>query len=373
MERKGIVAAGHICLDITPKFQNKKEEPIGKLLVPGHLLAMGAADVHVGGSVANTGLGLKILGADVSLMGKVGRDAFGELVRMQLAGYQADEGMIVSKGEDTSYSIVVAPPGTDRIFLHHSGANDSFSCEDLDYGLVEKAQLFHFGYPPLMRRMYEDQGEELTEMFRRVHAAGCATSLDMAAVDEDSPAGEADWREILERVLPYVDFFVPSVEELAYMTDRKRYEEWMERAGGEDVTRILRAEEDIRPLAEQLIEMGAKVVLIKCGAPGMYLASGNQEAVRQIGGGLGECMDGWKELRHFEASYRPEQVLSGTGAGDTSIAAFLYAVTKGYTWDRCLRLAAATGASCVEAYDALSGLRSFEELERKISGGWAKV
>ena len=34
--------------------------------------------------------------------------------------------------------------------------------------------------------------------------------------------------------------------------------------------------------------------------------------------------------------------------------------------------APATGASCVETYDALSGLKSFEELEAKINAGWAK-
>ncbi len=142
-----------------------------------------------------------------------------------------------------------------------------------------------------MRRMYEDHGKELAEMFRRVHSAGCATSLDMAAVDEDAPAGKADWGKILEQVLPYVDFFVPSVEELAYMIDRKRYEDWIKRAEGGDVTRILHAEEDIRPLAEQLIKMGTKVVLIKCGTPGMYFASGNRETVQRIGA---DWAYGWK-------------------------------------------------------------------------------
>jgi len=39
----------------------------------------------------------------------------------------------------------------------------------------------------------------------------------------------------------------------------------------------------------------------------------------------------------------------------------------------CLHLAAATGASCVAAYDALSGLKSFEELKKKIEEGWEKV
>ena len=38
----------------------------------------------------------------------------------------------------------------------------------------------------------------------------------------------------------------------------------------------------------------------------------------------------------------------------------------------CVRLAAATGASCVTAYDALSGLLSFEELRQKMEAGWEK-
>ena len=66
------------------------------------------------------------------------------------------------------------------------------------------------------------------------------------------------------------------------------------------------------------------------------------------------------------------RVLSGTGAGDTSIAAFLKARMDGCPIEDCLRYAAATGASCVEAYDALSGLRPFEELLRKIEAGWEK-
>ena len=57
-----IISAGHICLDITPVFPaavGGKE--IQDLLRPGKLLHMGAADVHTGGSVANTGLALKLL------------------------------------------------------------------------------------------------------------------------------------------------------------------------------------------------------------------------------------------------------------------------------------------------------------------------
>ena len=84
-------------------------------------------------------------------------------------------------------------------------------------------------------------------------------------------------------------------------------------------------------------------------------------------------MTDWADQEHFEKSYRPERVLSGTGAGDTSIAAFLCAVLEGCPWQECLQLAAGTGASCVAAYDALSGLKSFDELRKKIAAGWEKA
>ena len=348
-----IIVAGHICLDITPVFASGKTQPLASVLTPGKLVRMKDVNISTGGAVANTGLALKVLGADAELMGKVGNDEFGRIVLGRLRDYGAEGGMLVSKDSSTSYSVVIAPPGTDRIFLHNPGANDTFRAEDLDFEKIAQADFFHFGYPPIMRHMYENEGEELAGIFRRVKEAGLTTSLDMAAVDPDSDAGKADWGKILEKVLPYVDYFVPSAEELCFMADRPRYEEWMTRAAGGDVTSVISVEEDIRPLAKRVLDMGASSLLIKCGAPGMYFT------------------DGKKEI--FERSYKPERVLSGTGAGDTSIAAFLKARMEGRSIEESLHLAAATGASCVEAYDALGGLRSFEELERRINEGWEKL
>lgn len=82
-------------------------------LVPGKLVNVEQADVHTGGVVANTGLGMKILGADVELMGKVGKDSFGELVLNILDKYGVSKGMISDSKVSTSYSIVIAMPGVD--------------------------------------------------------------------------------------------------------------------------------------------------------------------------------------------------------------------------------------------------------------------
>ncbi|MHA9737890.1 carbohydrate kinase family protein [Robinsoniella peoriensis] len=370
--KKKVIVAGHICLDITPVFPDKKMTKLSEILSPGRLIQMGQADVHTGGAVANTGLAMKILGADVTLMGKIGKDAFGDMVCNILRQYDAEEGMLLSDMESTSYSVILAVPGIDRIFLHNPGANHSFRASDIPKKALEEAALFHFGYPPLMKSMYENDGEELVEIMKRAKAAGAATSLDMAAVDPDTGAGTADWEKILERVMPFVDFFVPSVEELCYMLDKKRYGEWQERAGGRDITEILNIERDVKPLGKQCMEFGAKVLLIKCGAPGMYYKTADRRTLMNIGSRVGLDLNSWADQEGFEKSYVPEHILSGTGAGDTSIAAFLTAMLEGYPLERTLQLSAATGASCVAAYDALSGLKSIDELEKKINAGWSK-
>lgn len=349
---KKAIAAGHICLDMTPLFPADKMGTPAQLLVPGKLLRMEGADVHTGGSVANTGLAMAFLGADVHLMGKVGDDDFGKMILEILRRHGGDvTGMKIDPAAVTSYSVVLALPGQDRIFLHAPGANDTFTAADVDLDVVAQADLFHFGYPPLMRRMYENEGAELTELFRRVKELGLATSLDMAAIDPVSEAARVNWRQLLQNLLPYVDFFLPSIEELCFMLGHSQ-------------------DEAVETLAGELLQMGAKVVVIKCGEKGLYYRTAAD--LSGIGVKVELNTAAWADRQGFRKAYPAEKLCSATGAGDTCIAAFLTAMLDGRTLEDCLRLAAATGASCVEAYDALSGLKPFEVLEEKMSRGWGK-
>ena len=126
-DSKKIISAGHICLDITPIFpDNRSYKDIASILIPGKLINMDKADVSTGGSVANTGLALKKLGCDVTLLGKVGNDHFGDLIKSIVSSYGAG-GLISDDNSSTSYSVVLAVPGIDRVFLHNPGANDTFS------------------------------------------------------------------------------------------------------------------------------------------------------------------------------------------------------------------------------------------------------
>lgn len=369
---KKVIVAGHICLDITPDMQGQSVNEIGDFLLPGKLKTVGSADIHTGGVVANTGLAMKFLGADVSLLGKTGEDSFGSMIETILGEHGASEGLIKRKGESTSYTIVLAIPGVDRIFLHNPGANDTFCADDIPEELLKECALFHFGYPPIMKRMYENDGDELVKVFEKARNAGAATSLDLAAVDPASDSGKADWERILSRVLPLTDIFVPSIEELSFMLDRDMYERVCAKAGNKDFTEVLSLEKDIIPLADKCMSMGVGILLIKCGAPGMYYCSADERRLSSISPGIGLDIRAWAGKSGFERSFKPDRILSGTGAGDTSAAAFLTAMLNGCPVEKCVEYAAATGACCVTSYDALGGLKTFSEIDAKIKGGWEK-
>ena len=102
----------------------------------------------------------------------------------------------------------------------------------------------------------------------------------------------------------------------------------------------------------------------------LVMSVGSLSMVAGIGGNLELDADLWADREGVQPCFKADQVLSGTGAGDTSIAAFLLAAAKGRAPAQCAALAAAEGACAVTAYDALGGLKTMEELEARIASGW---
>ncbi len=366
------VVAGHLCLDLIPDLSPLGEASLAALLRPGQLLEVGPLAVSTGGSVSNTGQALHILGMRTRLMGKLGDDPLGTLVRQVISGRGEGlaDGMIIDPEAATSYTVIVSPPGTDRIFLHAPAANHTFGADDVRYDVVAQARLFHFGYPPLMRRFYADGGTELVTMFRRVRELGVTTSLDMALPDPASHAGRADWRAILTDVLPWVDVFLPSIEEILFMLRPDTYEALMEQAGGESllpwVTPAL-----LSDVSAELVAMGGRVVGLKLGDRGLYLRTAEAATLAAMGAAAPADAADWAG-RELWAPCFQAQVVGTTGAGDATIAGFLAALLRGLGVKEAVRMAVGVGACNVEAADAVGGLRSWEATVERIAAGWAQ-
>jgi sugar/nucleoside kinase (ribokinase family) len=358
-----IVACGHLCLDLIPAFP--PVEGAHDYFRPGRLSVVGAPVVSTGGAVSNVGLSLHRLGLPARLVAKVGSDPLGRIVFEHVAGLCADQtkGITAVMGETTSYSFVLNPPGVDRIFLHCPGANDTFVDTDVTDASLEGAAIFHFGYPPLMAKIYSDGGKRLARLLRRARDAGAITSLDMSLPDPASPSGKVDWDSFLVRVLPLVDLFVPSVEELLYMSDRRSFDRYVARGGGEAIIRTI-GFKDLSALAGKAIDRGVRAVMIKLGDRGTYLRTSG----RGVGG-----LAGWENREMYSPVFSVARVAGTTGAGDATIAGFLASVFKGMLPAEALTMAVAVGGCCVEEPDATSGIQSWAQTAARVKKGWQRA
>lgn len=357
--KASVVVAGHLCLDVIPSFLASATQ-----LSPGSLTEVGPVTLATGGGVSNVGLSLLRLGIPAQLMGKVGDDAFGEIVRhlLNAHGPDAARAVVTAPGESTSYTIVINMPGVDRSFLHHAGCNDSFSAEDVDLSVLPEAAIFYLGYPPLMRRFYEDEGRQLAALLVDIKAQGVATALDMAMPDPEADSGRVDWRAFLERVLPHVDIFTPSSDETLFMLDRQRFEAHI--SGEPNGGLVLE-----RSLADTLIGMGAAVIGLTLGERGLYLRTAGEERLEQVGSQLALPPEGWAN-RELWASVFKVDAKGTTGSGDATMAGFLASLMHGFSPEDALTMAVAVGACSVEAPDSTSGVRSWDETRVRVQAGW---
>jgi len=359
-----LVSAGHMCLDITPAFLlSSASRSMEQLLRPGTLVVVDPPSISSGGGAANVGLSALRLGFSVALMGKCGDDLLGHALLdvLKRFGPAAAAGMRVISGEHTSYTIVLAPPGADRMFLHCPGANDTFVADDVDLDLVGKARLFYFGYPPVMKAMRADKGAPLADLLGRVKGRGVTTVLDMAMPDPASESGQTDWRDICCSVLPHVDLFVPSVAELLFMLDRGEYDRMV--AAGDILDQL--SADLLRDLSSACLEMGAAVVMIKCGHRGLYVRTAGGERLETMGSAV--APEHWARREHFACAYRVDRVASGAGAGDSAVAGFLGGLLRGVDLTAAANYACAAGAQTVQVLDTVSGVRSWDETTGQLS------
>ena len=332
------VAAGHLCLDIFPSFEQLPQGKFESVYKPGRLIQVGAAQFSTGGPASNTGMALQRLGVSTRLVAKVGADPLGrillDLVSQQ--GLDLIQGIVVDSAAVTSYSVIISLKDTDRIILHCPGANDTFVAADISYEMVDQASLFHFGYPPIMRQMYINNGRQLVEVMQRAKETGVTTSLDMAYPDPMTESGQADWPLILKSVLPFVDIFLPSFEELLFVLRRELFDQLSARGALLDqITPAL-----LQDISAELLEMGVKIVVINLGSNGLYLRTAAEAAIKNLGRA---CPLDWKLWcdRELWAPCFKVDVVGTTGSGDTTIAGFFKRLIasqrpgRGYHHGRC--------------------------------------
>lgn len=367
MKKYDATIAGYFCVDLIPGFKGSETHAdISEVLKPGKLIEIDGLNATLGGVVANTGMAMKKFSKNVFLNGIIGDDFIGKIAREWLGKYQLSEGIKTLKGQDTAFGLVIAPPGVDRIFLESPGCSKVFDISHINFEAIAQSRLFHFGYPPLLKYFYLNEGNELLDMLRRIQDMNVVTSLDFSLPDPDSESGRVNWPKILQRVLPFTDIFVPSLEEALQIMMPDEYAQLQMRSDLVDIIDQVPLDL-ILELGQLIIDHGAKIVLLKSGHKGAYLFAGDISSLnKKPGFNLSEERWNYASLLCEAYPVDDSKIKNASGAGDTSAAAFLSAILDGEGPESSLKYAAIAGRNNLYCFDIFKEIDDWATMREQI-------
>ena len=285
--------------------------PIDQFPKKGELTLFDELEIHTGGCANNVAIALTRLGISTGAIGKVGSDAFGDLILRTLTenGVNAT-GMKQDTRASTSFTFVAVASDGERTFYPYIGANGELAEDDLDWDLIKNAKVLSIAGALVMPSF---DGAPMANVLRKAKALGITISLDTAY------DATGKWMQTLEPCLPYVDIFLPSLLEAQHLTGLSEYRE---------ITQFLRN------------TYGIHTIAIKMGENGSYAST--------------------PEAEHFVPAYSVD-VVDATGAGDAYVAGFLTGTLLNWDLQATTELASATGAACVTAIGTTAGIQNLEE------------
>jgi sugar/nucleoside kinase (ribokinase family) len=289
--------------------------PIPDLPAAGDLQLVDEIYPDTGGCAANTGVSLTKLGLKVGLVGKVGRDAFGDFIIQDMDAKGLDTaGIRRSETVGTSKTMIILVVGEDRRFIHTFGANAGFSYEDIDLHEIARAQVLYVGGYLVLPQLGQ---EALVQLFEFAKSREMKIALDVivAAGSEDYHVGTH-----LAQVLPYTDVFLPNDDESYRLTGMT----------------------DPAAQAKCFLDYGCNNVVITMGEKGAVAATPNEI---------------------LQAPAFQVEVVDPSGAGDAFDAGYIFGLLQGWSLDKTLAFASAIGASACTQLGCTPGVFTLPEAE----------
>ena len=288
---------------------------------PGETISGEDLQVIPGGKGANQAVAAARLGANVSMLGRVGKDNFGNFLLDNLKTNLIDTKLIQRDDSSTGTAIIVVDSNGQNSIVLSPGANAKVSSVDLNN--------VSFADFDLLLLQLEIPTPTVLSAAQRAHENGLRVILNPA------PA-----RELPDELIALSDFIIPNETELGLLTNQT-------------VTDIASAEN----AARILISRGAKNVIVTLGSKGALLVSS-------------------KQVTHVD-TYQVN-VVDTTAAGDAFIGGFAAKLLESDSLlsnvreqapalQRAVRYGCACGALATTKFGAQPSLPTKEEVERFMS------
>jgi sugar/nucleoside kinase (ribokinase family) len=269
----------------------------------------------VSGAAGTAAIAAAKMGLATLAVGGVGDDLMGDWVLQRLRHFGVDTaGMQREKGWKTSSSIVTTRADGSRPALHMAGATGTFFVTDDELLNVVAAKVFHVGGVGLMHAM---DGGRTAEVMKAAKEQGALTTADIFAVSgDDMPA--------VARILPYTDYFLPSIEE----------------------ARALSGLTDMGDAARYFQDLGADTCVFTLGEGGAYYHD--------------------RSGATFHMPAFNVAVKCTCGCGDAFNAGFAAGLVKGFDAEATVRFAQGTAALNATGLGSQAGVESYEHTLRFV-------
>ncbi len=266
-----------------------------------------------GGGAANTPSALARMGLKVGVFSKVGDDLTGEFIRRELGKLGVDtSGIRVSARDTTPMTYVGIHTDGDRTFIHTPGANATLSWDDLNLDQVLATDYLLYQDLWVLAAM---DGEPAARLLAEAKKRGVVTFLDECF-------GNGPKRESLELMAPHCDYVTPSVDDL----------------------RVIYPGASDNELANRLLELGARIVVLKMGSEGCLVAQGKDRV---------------------KVPALPAKVVDTTGAGDCWDAGFIAGLSQGEDVVTAARIGNACAAFSIEAVGGSTGVPTYDSVRER--------
>lgn len=281
----------------------------------GNLKIVNHALINTGGCGLNVAFNLSILGIKPILITKLGRDLFGEWILNQCKKAGIDTSRISYANQMTSCSAVCIASCGERSILHYPGANNCLRIEDIDLKMFSKADYLCvagvFGLGKF--------DNNLKDFLKQVKRYNPNIKILLDVIYSDDIGGSS----IIDGALEYIDFFTPNYEEAKKLSNMV----------------------ELKDIADYFLDKGVSNIIITLGDKGAYLGNCNTDMI----------IDSITVI-----------TVDSTGAGDAFAAGFIAAHSKGLPIEECVKFANCTGAMSVQAVGAVNGVKSFEEIRKRM-------
>ena len=268
----------------------------------------------LGSSSAIFASNLSSLGANVSFLGKIGNDIFGDLVKNSLSDKGVDISYLINESDLPTGVTVVLNYEQDRANVTCGGAMEALMLSDVSDEALKSAKHMHFASLFLQKGIKPD----VVGLFKRAKELGLTTSLDTQWDPEEK------WEFDYKKLLPFVDLFMPNAIELILLTESKTVDEAIEK---------------VKPYANN--------VVIKNGSTGSLLVKN----------------DGTKNNL---SGFSNTNVIDAIGAGDSFNAGFISKFIQGCSLEECQKFGNLTGALNTTESGGTAAFSSKEEIVRII-------